>query len=131
MYVVHVVHVVHHSFIPVSAHEHQMRQISQDVKFTLVNIRLQEDSAHKDSSYQQGKYVACVYDYKWYVGCITAHFDENQDVEVEFMNRKDRTVSWPVDTRRDRSWIPLMCNHVNQSSNTTRTDWKNVQDSGS
>ena len=33
--------------------------------------------------------------------------EEYFDVEVKFMNRKDKTVSWPVDTRRERSWVPF------------------------
>ena len=31
--------------------------------------------------------------------------EEHFDVEVEFINTKDNTVSWPVDTRRERSWV--------------------------
>ena len=30
--------------------------------------------------------------------------EEQFDVEVEFIKTKDNTVSWPVDTRRERSW---------------------------
>ena len=41
-----------------------------------------------------------------YVGYITMCSEEHFDVEVEFIKTKDNTVSWPVDTRRERSWVP-------------------------
>ena len=86
-----------------------MKRISQHDIFTLVSIKPHEElaSIQKYSSFQPGMYVACVYDSRWYIGYITERSEENQDVEVQYMNRKDTTVSWPVDTRRERSWIPL------------------------
>ena len=101
----------HHSFIPISQYQLHMKRISQDTLFTLVNTRPQEDVAGASTShystYQPGRYLACVYDNVWYVGYITMRSEEHFDVEVEFMNRKDKTVSWPVDTRRERSWVPF------------------------
>ena len=86
-----------------------MKRISQDDIFTLVSARPHEEpeTIQKYSAYQPGKYVACIYDQRWYVGCIMERSEDQQDVKIEFMNRKDKTVSWPVDTRRERSWIPF------------------------
>ena len=71
-----------------------MKRISHDTLFTLVNTRPQEDVAGASTShystYQPGRYLACVYDNVWYVGLRS---EEHFDVEVEFMNRKDKTVS--------------------------------------
>ena len=100
----------HHSFIPVSQYQLEMRRISEDLLFTLVNVRPCEEVltlTHDYSTFQPGKYIACLYDGAWYVGYIRNRSEEHKDVEVEFMNRKGDAVSWPADTRRDVSWIPF------------------------
>ena len=80
-----------------------MRRISEDLLFTLVNVRPREEVStltHDYSTFQPGKYIACLYDGAWYVGYIRNRSEEHKDVEVEFMNRKGDAVSWPADTRR-------------------------------
>ena len=70
--------------------------------FTLVNVRPREEVSiltHDYSTFQPGKYIACLYDGAWYVGYIRNRSEEHKDIEVEFMNRKGDAVSWPADTR--------------------------------
>ena len=54
-----------------------------------------------------GKYVASIYDHKWYVGTVSNLSDENNDVLVNFMHPHGpaRSFMWP--TFEDKCWVPL------------------------
>jgi hypothetical protein len=56
------------------------------------------DVAVETSHLCAGKYITAVCDSGWYIGCVTAHNDEECDVLVKFMERKGQdilTFSWP------------------------------------
>jgi hypothetical protein len=101
----------HHCFLPVSHSELQMRRISLDVDFSTVHFQKSNASIGvpafvQNDCLQPGRYVACMYDNKWYVGNIVERNDTEQDLLVNFMRRIDeRTLSWP--TRKDECYIPL------------------------
>ncbi len=86
-----------------------MKRISADVDHTNVNNNL---STTPDSvtveQLQPGKYVACLYDRDWHVGCVLEFSDEHQDINVDFMKRsRTGLLNWPSESRRDRCWVPL------------------------
>jgi len=59
----------HHSFTPVSDGL-QMRQLSADVIFSVVQFDDRTSLGRAYENYQPGRYVACVYDEQWYIGNI-------------------------------------------------------------
>ena len=42
---------------------------------------------------QPGRYIACLYDDKWYIGIMIDRCNEN-DVKVKFMRRDRLCLSW-------------------------------------
>ena len=45
---------------------------------------------------QPGKYIACLYEYEWYIGITIERSVEHSDLFVKFMKRyKDTILSWP------------------------------------
>ena len=95
----------HHSFIPTTTGQLKiMYHISADTTGTLV----QDTQEHSDmQQYIPGKYIACVYDQKWYVGSIVECDEEEQDVLVSFMAQvgTSRSFKWP--RCDDKCWVPL------------------------
>ena len=43
---------------------------------------------------QPGRYIACLYDDKWYIGIIIDICDESNDVKVKFMRCDRLCLSW-------------------------------------
>ncbi len=89
-----------------------MRRISFDIDFSTVHFQQSNTSVRvstlvEKDSLQPGRYVACNYDNKWYVGNIVERNETEQDLLVNFMRRSDdRTLSWP--TRKDECYIPIL-----------------------
>ncbi|XP_076330752.1 uncharacterized protein LOC143236365 [Tachypleus tridentatus] len=107
----------HHSFIPHSTNKMYMRRLSDDDVYTVVTVgsssesdatAAQIGSSDSNDNYQPGKYVACVYDYEWYVGNIKDRSDEHSDVLMSFMKKsRNELISWSARSRKDESWIPF------------------------
>jgi len=105
----------HHAFIPLSLGTMMMTIISADMIHS--NITVSEDACPSvipvteplnldTTAFQTGKYIACTYDDKWYVGNIVDRSDANSDILVSFMNRTvGNKLSWP--RREDKCWIPF------------------------
>ena len=64
------------------------------------------DVAEASDVFQPGHYIACTYDRDWYVGNIIEISEEHNDCLVDFMRRRNTTLSWPPATRRDKCWVP-------------------------
>ena len=55
-----------------------------------------------------GQYICCMYDKKWYVGCIVDRSESDCDVYISLMEKKDNgQFSWPDQTRKNECWIPF------------------------
>ena len=93
----------HHSFITKEHNSIEMRRLSADGIGTTIVLtdRIVEDL----TKYQPGKYTACLYDNNWYIGNIIERNDEEQDVLINFMKRKELTLSWPI--TEDKCWVPM------------------------
>lgn len=102
----------HHCFIPISTISLKMKRISADDHFDVVG-KEQPLTVVNDAELQPGRYVSCIYDKDWFVGCIVERSDENCDVFVNFMTwSKARLLSWPASVRQNVCWVPfqnIMC----------------------
>ena len=98
----------HHSFVPNSPSKLEMRRTSDDYCFTTVFLGEQciDTPQLPDLNVvQPGKYNACMYDERWYIGNIEERSDEHNDLLVNFMRIIGTTLSWPVTD--DKCWVPL------------------------
>ena len=66
-----------------------MKRISVDDDSTIVMEGKNDSITHEQLL--PGKYIAYVYDKEWHSGCILQHSEENNDVQVFFMNRSEQT----------------------------------------
>ncbi|XP_048845329.1 uncharacterized protein LOC125716737 isoform X3 [Brienomyrus brachyistius] len=98
----------HHCFLLSDNEELMMKRISADVDHSQVCTPGVNDEV-KEDQLLPGKYVACLYDRKWYVGCILEYSQEEHDVKVDFMKHSESSglFSWPSENRRDKCWIPV------------------------
>lgn len=80
-----------HSFIPVSMNSIKMQRISFDNIFSHVTFHHIDTET---SMSQQGRYIACLYDTKWYIVIIMGGYDENNDVKVKFMRHDRLCLFW-------------------------------------
>ena len=143
----------HHSFIPQSSNKMEMRRVSGDDMYTSVYIGSDIEQSTSQQShdepatlpvdvnlYQPGRYIACVYDNRWYIGNIMQRNDEKQDVYVNFMKEhRGNKFSWPSENLKDQCWVPfqhILC-HVEapvivdasgRRYKLTETDFKKVKD---
>ena len=100
----------HHCFVPTSETELNMKRLSADSHYTVASISTQSPRAEIISFKQlpPGKYVACVYDREWYVGCIVECSEQHGDVMVNFMKRSTSGLFyWPPPSKKDECWVPL------------------------
>ena len=56
-----------------------------------------------------GKYVACIYDDKWWVGLIRDASEEEGDVLISFMHPHGPAASFHWPRREDMCHVPLQC----------------------
>lgn len=100
-----------HFFKPLSNNRLGMKRLSSDddVFDFIINI----SSSHSDvricdlHEITVGKFVAAVYDDKWYIGMVETVELENEDFLINFMlpNGPARSFHWP--TAKDLCWVPL------------------------
>ena len=87
-----------------------MKQISADLVGTAIRERNVPDEKDFDNAeLQVGKYIACLYDKEWYIGCIVDRSDEEGDINVNSMkwNAQGR-LSWPFIMRGHTCcWVPF------------------------
>jgi hypothetical protein len=91
----------------------QMKRISEDNIFSTINLtsspRERQSSViimENYNVYQPGRYVACTYDDEWLIGNIVERSDLDNDLLVNFMQRKEETrLLWP--RKADRCWVPF------------------------
>ena len=99
----------HHCFIPLRDNSLRMFRLSSDTSGTLVSSGNSieeidtEDTAHV---YIPGKYVAAVYDQKWYVGNVMERDDEKHDLLVNFMREMASRGSFQWPRKKDSCWVP-------------------------
>ena len=109
----------HHGFLPISSTRLEMRRVSSDAVSSTVCTGPETTQAHLSQLlvptlteldvYQAGKYIACVYDRKWYIGNIVTRNDDENDVFVNFMKQgRGNTFSWPPEKKKDQCWVPLL-----------------------
>ena len=105
----------HHSFVPISKCQIQMRRLSVDIlsdNITIGNSKfksgaIQNMPIKNTDEYHPGKYIASLYEYEWYIGIIIERSEEHSDVFVKFMKRsKDTILSWPQNMQ-DQCWVPF------------------------
>ncbi len=98
----------HHCFVPQENAEMVISRISSDLAHMVATRVPVEDQGTVRVQYKSGQYVSAVYDREWYVGIIMDVSEENSDVLINFMTRKDDTTpptfKWP--RRRDECWVP-------------------------
>ena len=74
----------HHSFVPVEDLKLEIRRISADTFFTTVQMGgLQGIKSQESSTFEVGKYVACMYDKDWYIGIVEARSEEQKDLHIK------------------------------------------------
>ena len=98
----------HHSFVPVEDLKLEIRRISADTFFTTVQMGgLQGIKSQESSTFEVGKYVACMYDEDWYIGIVEARSEEQQDLHIKFMQKgaTGHSLLWPQ--KDDTCWIPF------------------------
>ena len=94
------------SFKPISSNALEMRQVSLDLIFTLIEYKkFGKSTLHE--SFVPGKYFACIYDEKWYLVLIRECSHENQDVRGQFTKQNGLILYWFEDDHRNQSWISL------------------------
>ena len=92
----------HHSFAPVSMNSTEMQRISFDDTFShIIFGHIDSDT----SMLQPGRYIACLYDDKWYIGIIVDRCDESNDAKVKFMRRDRSWLSWYE--HDNQCWVPF------------------------
>jgi len=101
----------HHAFLPTPEGSLQMKRVSADAIYTIVRVGIEtvdaESRAVDDEAYQPGLYIACVYDSDWHIGNIVERLEANQDLLINFMQRKgNKGLAWPL--REDKCWVPFM-----------------------
>ena len=98
-----------HCCIPTSETSLEMKRISADLVGTAVGERnVPDEKDFNNAELQVGKYIACLYDKEWYIGCIVDRSDEEGDVNVNFMKRNAQgRLSWPLIMRGHACWVPF------------------------
>jgi hypothetical protein len=105
----------HHSFVPVSVDTIEMRRISTDNICSVIHltdipsgVELQSEVViDNEDAYQPGQYVACTYDNQWHIGNVVERSQENKDLLINFMERReDVRLIWPH--KADKCWVPFI-----------------------
>lgn len=98
----------HHCFIMTGNGQLMMKRLSDDVHQTKEFTSVVHNKVNVDEL-QPGKFVACVYDKKWYIGCILEYCEDQNDVKVDFMKQSEISAifRWPSESRRDICWVPV------------------------
>ena len=106
----------YHSFIPLNeSRKLRVQRVSGDNEASL-EASVYPDLADPTSQIrltlrecEVGKFVACLYDGKWWIGYIRDTNEEHQDIQVVFMHPHGpaRSFSWPE--REDVCFVPLQC----------------------
>ena len=95
--------------IPTSETSLEMKQISADHVGAAIGERNVPDEKDFDNAeLQVGKYIACLYDKEWYIGCIEDRSDEEGHVNVKFMKRNAQGRPWwPFIMQGHGCWVPF------------------------
>ena len=96
----------HHRYKPISTNSLQIRRVSSDDIFSVVQFKKIAEVSSNDQ-FTPGKYIACVYDDECYIALIHEYSRENRDVRVQFMNRNGLFLYWFENDNRNQCWIPL------------------------
>ena len=78
-----------------------MRRISPGEIFSNVSFGATSGNI---SEFQPGKYVACLFNDRWYIGTIVACSSENNDLKVKFMKRDRLCLSRY--NHNKKCWVP-------------------------
>ena len=113
----------HHCFIPTATKKLVLKRVSGDEDSMEVDVLKhpylqQETESKKDPEHGQepaltltdcevGKFLACVYDGKWWAGLVRDHSEEENDVRVTFMHPHGPAKSFRWPAREDVCWVPL------------------------
>ncbi len=116
-----------HHFIPVDKNHIQVSRVSGDITSFIATFGSAE-APHVQvqlSDLEPGRYVACMYDEKWWIGNVCENSEEEKDSMISFMhpNGPSNQFCWP--SRRDTCWIPwdhILC--VIVAPSTTGMGWK-------
>ena len=109
----------HHSF-RLNNGKLEMRRISKDVFCTEIDLLgSNKTSSTERTHFNQGMYVACVYDNDWFIGNVIDNSSESEDVSIKFMKRDGINfginlglilglilILWPI--REDQCWVPIV-----------------------
>ena len=96
----------HHSF-RLNNGKLEMRRISKDVFCTEIDLLgSNKTSSTERTHFNQGMYVACVYDNDWFIGNVIDNSSESEDVSIKFMKRDGINFKWPI--REDQCWVPIV-----------------------
>ena len=78
-----------------------MRQVSSDEIFSNVSFVATSGDI---SEFQPGKYVACLFHDRWYIGTLVECGGESNNLKVEFMKRERLCLSWC--NHNNKCWVP-------------------------
>ncbi|ESO02802.1 hypothetical protein HELRODRAFT_174220 [Helobdella robusta] len=93
----------HHSFIPDKNDQLLMKRLSSDLFGYNFNKNESEDT---NDDYEPGRFVALVYDKKWYLGNIIERDDKNDDLKVNCLKKfKENIFYWPKNV--DICYVPF------------------------
>ena len=96
----------HHCFITEKGALY-MKRMSDDISFTPCNISESNKSTLDYEDLQPGKYVAAMYDDKWYIGNIVRKSEEYKDLYISFMKSNNHLFYWPPPFKSDECWVPF------------------------
>ena len=97
----------HHAFIP-RGNLIEMRRLSVDTVCTAVVLTdyINIDNDMGTTSFEPGKYAACMYDKNWFLGNIIEQNDDEHDLLLTFMKCAESSFSWP--SNEDKCGVPMM-----------------------
>ena len=79
-----------------------MRWVSSDEIFS--NVSFGATSGDISEFQPADKYVACLYDDRWYIGTIVKCSSESNNIKVKFMKRDRLCLSWYK--HNNECWVP-------------------------
>lgn len=122
-----------HSFIPGPNGMNVSRVSGPETGFT---CSVSPPVSEKLIDIEQGDYVACFYDRKWWIGSVRSKSEEHNDCEIVFMHPHGPASSFKWPQREDVCWVPqehILCKIQVPTTSTGRsyhimqTDRENVE----
>ncbi len=99
-----------HAFVPDQDGKLLLGRISTDIQEELyTKVAVGADVPVSRPNIVPGKYIAAVYQRKWYIGNVIEISEDNEDARIDFMIKtgsgKNTSLKWPSGRSDDQSWV--------------------------